>query len=193
MIRRFLLLTLVPVFFVPLAAHGQFGIPVGRADAENKPVAARERVSQYCRLDYGGARLNPQDWTRLQPLVAWPKNPEYPLINVVTRYDVEQNVVTAHGRYLVTVHYRLLGRFNLGQGYTTEVAGTIEEVQFSVEDSNGDLKIVDINPNYPRPSRAAMLKWLQENQSKAHEEHEKVVYDNALQQLQAQSGSPFAK
>ena len=174
------------------AAFSQFGIPVGQREAQDKPVLVRGLVSQYCRLDYGGARLNAGDWTKLQPVVAWPKNPDYPLINVVSRYEVEQNVTSEHGRYLVTVHYHLLGRFNLGEGYTREVTN-LEDVQFAVEEVNGEFKVAEIYPNYPRPSRAAMLKWLGENQSKAQDDHNKLIYRLALQDLQAQSGSPFAK
>jgi len=174
-----------------IPAFAQFGIPTqiqrGITDAD-----IRNRVSQYCRLDYQGARLTDPDFQKLKPVVTWTSNPEYPLIDVVARYDVSPTATQEHGKWFVTVTYHLLGRFNLDQGYTLEAAGSDKEVEFAVQEVNGELRIVDINPNYPRPSRAAMLKWLQEKQSSA-DEKTKIIYDQAIKELSAQSGSPFAK
>ena len=175
-----------------IPAAGQYGIPVGHQEVQNKQVAVRDKVSQYCRLDYTGARINAADWSKLQPLVSWPKNPEYPLIDVVSRYEVDPSVSSQKNRLYVTVQYHLLGRFNMGEGYTRDVS-SVEQVQVVAEENNGELKIVDAYPNYPHPSRAAMLKWLQDKQSAATDEHSKLIYQHALDELQAQSASPFAK
>jgi len=173
------------------SAFAQFGIPTqlprGTTDAD-----VRNRVAQYCRLDYTGARLNQPDFPKLKAVVNWTSNPEYPLIDVVSRYDVSSTVITEHGKYLATVTYHLLGRFTLGQGYSTEAASSDQDVEFTVQEVNGELKITDINPNYPRPSRAVMLKWLQEKQSAA-DPQTKIIYEQAIKALSAQSGSPFAR
>lgn len=188
-------LAFVLLAFVPLlspAAIAQFGIPT-QVQRGIQSADIRERVSQYCRLDYLGARLTGPDWTKLKPVVSWSANPEFPLINVVSRYDVDSNVQSDHGKWFVTVHYHLLGRFNVGEGYSKEVAGTVEDVGFAVDDLNGELKVVDINPNYPHPSRATMLQWLQAEEAKTADPKVKVIYEQSIKELSAQSGSPFAK
>ena len=129
---------------------------------------------------------------KLKPIVSWPTNPDYPLIDVVSRYDVSLNITQEHGKWHATATYHLLGRFNLGQGYSTDVAGSDKQVEFTVQDIGGELKVIDVDPNYPHPSRAAMLKWLQEKQATA-DEHTKIIYEEAIKALSAQSGSPFAK
>jgi hypothetical protein len=173
------------------SAFAQFDIPTqiqrGVSDAD-----VRNKVAQYCRLDYQGARLSEQGFQKLKPVVNWTSNPEYPLIDVVSRYDVNLTVVPERGKWGATVTYHLLGRFNLGQGYTLEAAGSDKEVAFTVQEVNGELKVVDNDPNYPRPSRAAMLKWLQDKQAAA-DEKTKIIYDQAIKELSAQSGSPFAR
>lgn len=178
-------------FVICASAFAQLGIPTqmqrGVAEAD-----IRNRVAQYCRLDYQGARLSDQDFPKLKPVVTWTSNPEYPLIDVVARYDVSPSAVQEHGKWYVTVTYHLLGRFNLDQGYTLEAAGSDKTVEFAVQEGNGELKVADINPNYPRPSRAAMLKWLEAKQATA-DEHTKIIYDQAIKDLSAQSGSPFAR
>ena len=139
-----------------------------------------------------GARLSDQDWQKLKPVVNWPTNPDYPLIDVVSRYDVSSDVTQEHGKWHATVTYHMLGRFTLGQGYSTEVAGSDKEVEFTVQEINGELKVIDVDPNYPHPSRATMLKWLEAKQLAA-DEHTKIIYQEAIKALSAQSGSPFAK
>ena len=173
------------------SAVAQFGIPTQVPRLTNE-ADVRNRVGQYCRLDYQGARLSDQDWQKLKPVVNWTSNPEYPLIDVVSRYDIGSSVTQDHGKWRVTVTYHLLGRFNLGQGYSTEVAGSDKEVEFSVQEINGELKVSSVDPNFPHPSKASMLKWLEAKQAAA-EPNMKVVYEHAIKELSAQSGSPFAK
>ncbi len=184
-------LFLFSVIFVAMA-QAQFGIPTQLPKQTNE-AEVRNKVGQYCRLDYLGARLNEQDFQKLKPIVNWPTNPDFPLIDVVSRYDLGSNVTQEHGKWHVTVTYHLLGRFNLGQGYSTEVSGSTTEVEFTVQEFNPELKVVDLDPGYPHPSRAAMLKWLQDKQSAATDPQTKIIYEHAIKDLSAQSGSPFAK
>jgi len=173
------------------SAFAQFDIPT-QLPRSTTDADVRNKAAQYCRLDYQGARLTDQDFQKLKPVVNWTTNPEFPLIDVVSRYDVSTTVTQERGKWYVTVTYHLLGRFNIGEGYTREAAGSDKEVEFAVQEINGELKVVDINPNYPRPARAAMLKWLQDKQAAA-DEKTKIIYDQAIKELSAQSGSPFAK
>src|SRR5271165_4380763 len=85
----------------------QVPMPLGHTpDESTKPAEIREIVSKYCRLDYDGARLDPQSWARVQPVVWWKTNPDYSQINVISRYTVDAPPVPKHGKYAVTVHYR---------------------------------------------------------------------------------------
>ena len=99
----------------------------------------------------------------------------------------------AHGKYTVTVHYRLLGRFETGIGYSREPANSNEDVDYTATAVNDEWRIDDAAPNFPHPSRAAMLKWLNDQISTTPDAAAKNLYQEAVQKLQAQSGSPFAK
>ena len=124
-----------------VGAEAQFGVPLNRTDPRLESVTARELVERYCRMDYAGARLNPSDWPKLQPLVSWRSNPDFPLMMVTSRFDVDTEPIQEHGKYLVTVHYRLLGKYDMAEGYSQESANTIQDVQFVVAEVNGDWRI----------------------------------------------------
>ena len=190
--RRFAL-SVVFLFAVGSAARAQFPVPLGHVDQDTRAEQMRELVSKYCRLDYDGARMEPQGWPRLQPLVWWKTNPDYTQVNVIARYTVETAPVSAHGKYTITVHYRLLGRFETGIGYSRETANSNEDVDYIVTAANDEWRIDDAEPNFPHPSRTAMLKWLNDQISTTQDPAAKNIYQDALQKLQAQSGSPFGK
>lgn len=176
-----------------LAAQGTMPMPLGRAEQDTKSADVHELVSKYCRLDYEGARLDEKSWTKVQPLVSWRTNPDYTEINVISRYTVDTEPESSHGKFTVTVHYHLLGSYNLATGYVKEAPGSVQTVEYTVTDTKGDLQISDSENSLPHPSRAAMLKWLNDKLSVAQDEPAKVRYQEALRQLQAQPASPFAK
>jgi hypothetical protein len=176
-----------------LVAQSTMPLPIGRVDQDTKSADVRELVSKYCRLDYDAARLDGQGWAKIEPLVMWRTNPEYAEINVIARYTVEPEPTSSHDKYTVTVHYRLLGSYNLVTGYVPEPPGALQDVEYTVTDTNGNLRISDSANNLPHPSRAAMLKWLNGKLSAAQDEQAKTRYQEALRQLQAQPASPFAK
>ena len=103
------------------AASAQFGVPLNHTDPKLEPVKVRELVAQYCRMDYAGARLNSSEWPRIQPLVAWRSNPDFPLFMVTSRFDVSDEVDSTRGKYELTVRYRLLGKYDLAEGYSQDV------------------------------------------------------------------------
>jgi hypothetical protein len=190
--RRFVL-SVAFLFAVSSGAQSPMPLPLGHVEQDTRAEEIRELVSKYCRVDYGGARLDPQTWTKVQPLVWWNKNPDYTQIDVISRYTVETTPVLSNGRYSVTVHYRLLGRFETGIGYTPEAAKSDENVDYTVTAVNDEWRINDADPNFPHPSRAAMLKWLTDQIDATQDASAKNIYQEALGKLQAQSGSPFAK
>jgi hypothetical protein len=185
MSRYPVLLPVLAVLLLTPFASAQFGVPLDRDESRAQPARIRELVAQYCRLDYEGARLGTQDWSRIETLVTWRTNPDYPLVNVISRFTIDQDPIFEHGRYTVGVHYRLLGRFNLGEGYSKDAANSNEDVVFTVAQTSGDWRITAVEPNYPRPSKAATLKWLNDSLAKAQDPAAKVVYQQAIRELEA--------
>jgi len=172
----------------------QFPVPNARSLEDTEPAQVHELVSKYCRLDYEGATLDSQAWSKIQPLVWWKSAPDYSKVDVVARYKVDMpDTGNTKGRYTVTVHYRLLGTYDLTNGYVTEPPGSNQSVDFLVSSENTGTRIADAENTLPHPSRAAMLKWLNEKLSTAPDDASKKRYQDALTQLQAQSASPFAK
>ena len=174
-------------------AVAQLGMPLGHTDPKLEPAMVRELVARYCRLDYAGARLNPADWPKLQPVVSWPSNPDYSLFMITARFDVGTDAVPEHGKYLVMVRYRLLGKFDLSEGYLVDTADHVEDVQYTVAEVNGEWRVTDVEPGYPHVSKAATLQWLNGKLANAQDEASKTIYQNALDRLQPEKTAPSAK
>lgn len=191
--RRILLATALFIG-APGFLLAQFPVPNGKSLEDVEPAQIHELVSKYCRLDYEGATLDSQAWAKIQPLVWWKSNPDYSKIDVVARYQVDMPTASnTQGKFTATVHYRLLGTYDLTNGYVPEPPGTNQDVDFLVSSENTDTRIADAENTLPHPSRAAMLKWLNQKLGTAPDAAAKRRLQDALQQLQAQSASPFAK
>jgi hypothetical protein len=174
-------------------AVAQLDMPLHSSDPRLEPATVRELVARYCRLDYAGARLNQADWPKLQPVVSWTSNPDYSLFMITARFDVDTDAVPEHGKYQVMVHYRLLGKFDLSEGYSVDSANHVEDVRYTVAQVNGEWRVTDAEPSYPHPSRAATLQWLNGKLANAKDEASQTIYQNAITRLQTQNASPLAK
>ncbi len=190
---RTILLATMTFLIAPGFLFAQFPVPSTHVEESTEPAQMRELVSKYCRLDYEGARLDPQSWAKFQPLVWWKSNPDYTQIDVIARYSVDVPPEAKDNKYEVPVHYRLLGTYDLVNGYVREPEGTNQQVDFLVSSENTEWRIADAENTYPHPSRAAMLKWLNEQINTTQDKAAKARLQNALEQLQSQSASPFAK
>ena len=187
---------LIAAFFLVSTATlslAQFPVPTQRPLEDETPVKMRELVARYCRLDYEGARLDPQAWEKFKPLVWWAEPPKYSQINVVARYVVDPEPVSRNGKYVVSVHYRLLGTYDLANGYVPEGPGSMQNVDFVVSPENTEHRISDAENTFPHPSRAAMLKWLNEQIAATQDAATKDRLQRALTEVQAQPASPFVK
>jgi hypothetical protein len=191
-IRRAVIVTAF-LLSVSGSVFAQFPMPTQRPQEDAQPAQMKELVSKYCRLDYEGGRLDPKMWTKFQPLVWWTSAQPFTKVDVIARYTVDPDPSEDHGKYAVTVHYRLLGTFDPGLGYVQEPAGTIQDVYFSVTSQNTEWRISDSDNTLPHASRAAMLTWLTQQINTAQDATMKARYQNALDHLQEQSGSPFAR
>ena len=173
--------------------QAQFPVPTQRQLEDETPAQMRELVSRYCRLDYDGLRLDAKSWPKFQPLVWWKEAPKYSQIDVVARYVVEAEPVARNGKYAVAVHYRLLGTYDLANGYVPEPQGSMQNVDFVVSPENTEYRIADAENTFPHPSRAAMLKWLNQQLASEPDAAVKERLQRAVTLLSAQSASPFAK
>jgi hypothetical protein len=176
-----------------IAASGQFGVPLNHSDAQLEPAKIRELVAQYCRMDYAGARLNPADWPKIQPVVAWKANPEFSLFMVTSRFDVNSEVSSERGKYSFTVLYRVLGKYDLAEGYSQDSTNRVESVRFTVAEVNGEWRITEAEPNFPHPSKAAALLWISKKLAETSDPVAKTIYQHALDSLQPQKSSPLAQ
>jgi hypothetical protein len=192
-VLRSLKLILCSMIVWSAGALAQFGMPVGHTDPKLEPATVRELVARYCRLDYAGARLNPADWPKLRPVVSWTSNPDYPLFMVTSRFDIDTDAIPEHGKYIVGVHYRLLGKFDLLEGFSVESANHVEDVRYTVAEVNGEWRVTDVEPGYPHPSKAATLQWLNGKLANAKDAASQMIYQNAMSRLQTQNASPTAK
>lgn len=184
--------------FLLLSADGllfaqQFPINTQKPPEDNTPSQVRALVSQYCRLDYEGARLDPSAWSKIEPIVWWKEAPKYTQIDVVARYAVDFDPVARGGKYVVSAHYRLLGTYDLANGYVPEPAGSMQNVDFLVSPENTEIRIADAENTFPHPSRAAMLKWLNSQLASEQDPATKDRLQRAITLLSAQSASPFVK
>ena len=175
----------------PLLA--QFPINTQHIAEDSTPSEVRAMVANYCRQDYEGGRLDSKMWPKFQPLVWWTEAPKYAQIDVIARYVVDTEPVLRNNKYVVSVHYRLLGTYDLANGYVPEPPGSMQNVDFLVSMDNTQWRIGDAENTLPHPSRAAMLKWLNEQLTSTQDPKVKERLQSALTQLQAQSASPFAK
>lgn len=179
--------------FIPGFLFAQFPVPTQRPQEDTTGAQVRELVSRYCRLDYEGLRLDPAAWPKFQPLVRWTSPQDYSKIDVIARYNVDPQPIEDHGKFSVTVHYRLLGTFDPALGYVREPEGSTQDVYYSVTQQNTEWRISDMDNPLPHASRNAMLKWLTEQISNAKDDTVKARYQNALEHIQQQSGSPFTR
>jgi len=176
-----------------ISASAQYGVPLIHSDPKLEPANVRELVNRYCRADYGGARLNPSDWPKIQPLVSWRTNPEFPLFMVTSRFDVDPAVETEHNKYVVLVHYRILGKYDLAEGYSQDSANLVQDVQFTVTEVNGDWRITAAEPGYPHVSSYATVQWLNQKLVGTNDPMTKTIYQGALDRLQPKKPAPAAQ
>jgi hypothetical protein len=191
-VRRFVIAALL-VLGGCVSLFAQFPINTQKPAEDTAPTQVRELVAKYCRLDYDGARLDPQAWPKFEPLVWWTSAPQYTQIDVIARYSVDTEPVATKNKYSVSVHYRLLGTYDLVNGYVPEPSGAMQNVDFLVTMENTQWKIGDSENTLPHPSRAGMLKWLNEKLASTDDAAAKERYQQALTQIQAQPASPFVK
>ncbi|MGI9103700.1 MAG: hypothetical protein ACR2IF_14775 [Terriglobales bacterium] len=171
MLRRAMLLALL---IVSIGSFAQIRL-------ERRGNEARNTVQSYCRLDYDGARLTKDGWTRLRPLSMWKQNPDWQGFTVVSQYEIiaaEQGLRGA----TVAVKYPVLGSFIVGEGYTSEPA--TEVTTFRLKETDDAWRIDSIEPNMrPHVSKLRALTWLKGAASSEQDPGRNAALQQAIKAL----------
>jgi hypothetical protein len=146
------------LIFLATAAVAQLipgGVPLDRS--RNIDIVTKKRVllSNYCRLDFEGARLRPDGWSRFKPYTSMRANPDYSRVVIVTRFDVETPEEQAAALY---VNYRTVGYYDELAGYTA--SATSERVEFQVAEHNDEVMVAEVTPEMPHVSPRAAIAWI---------------------------------
>jgi hypothetical protein len=139
----------------------------------------RQLVGSYCRLDFEGSRLSDDTWTKLKPLVRFKQNADFSVVEVVSRYQVAPP--EGQSSQSVTVSYVVLGRYEIGFGYTP--GPDTRDVVFRVEEKDDQLEITNLEPNIPRVSKRVAVQWLRTQLAKSTNSIEKSQIEKSLTAL----------
>ena len=143
---------------VAVAQYGsssQSGVKLGGQSFSDLYAAQKVLLSNFCRLDFEGARLHPGGWERFRPYTSLRANPEFSRILIVTRFDIETPEQPSEE---LNVHYQTVGSYQLGEGYTA--GSSSEQAEFQVQEQNGDLLVTAVSPESPHVSPRAALAWM---------------------------------
>ncbi|MGA2000641.1 MAG: hypothetical protein ABSG52_11655 [Terriglobales bacterium] len=170
-------LDLILLFLTCIPAFGQFRAALHRDEQ------ARAIVSSYCRMDYEGFRLLKDSWPRMKVLTTWKDNPDWQGFTVVSQYellDASEGIRAS----TVSVKYAVLGRFELGLGYTAEPGS--EEVSFRLKDVDSAWKIEDLEPTInPHVSKPRAIAWLKTALAAEKDAANRIALQKALKDLGA--------
>ena len=171
-----------------MAAVGQLpGMPLNLRTEIDMLTKERVLLSNYCRLDFVGARLSPEGWQRLSAYTSMSSNPNYNRLAIVTRYSVDVIVPEVTGNPAqraqeLYANYRVLGYYDELGGYTA--SATNERVEFQVGEHNGQVLVTEVTPGMPHVSPRAAVAWMNlrmENPKTSNEERARL--QDAVQQL----------
>jgi hypothetical protein len=115
----------------------------------------RRVLSNYCRLDFDGARLSPEGWNRFEPYTSISANPDYRRLVIVSRFSVEPPEESAE---LLYVNYQDEGYYDDRGGYVASSAK--ERVEFQVEEKNNDAVVARVSTEMPHVSPRAAITWM---------------------------------
>jgi hypothetical protein len=118
-------------------------------------AAQKGLLSNYCRLDFEGARLQTAGWNRFKPFTSLRANPEFTRVIIVTRFDIETPEQPAE---LLYANYQAVGFYQEEEGYTAASAN--DRVAFRVQEQNGELLVTEVRPETPHVSPRAAVAWM---------------------------------
>jgi hypothetical protein len=171
-----LVLLLSSLCFAQGGYPGGSGYRLRMKTAGEYAALQRQLVGAYCRLDFEGSRLSDDTWSKIKPLVRFKQNADFNLVEIVARYQIAPP--EGQTSQLVTVNYVVLGRYEVGFGYTS--APSNHDVTFRAEEKDDQLEISSIDPNIPRVSKRAAVLWLKSQLAKTTNSIEKSQIERSL-------------
>ncbi len=118
-------------------------------------AAQKILLSNYCRLDFEGARLQAAGWSRFKPYTSLRANPDFNRVVIVTRFNIETPDQPVEE---LSATYQTLGFYQENEGYTAQ-AGS-DQVTFRVREQNGELLVSELRPDSPHVSPRAAIAWM---------------------------------
>jgi len=169
--RRLQLLLFLGIASLGCAQTGVRLTPHSSGALESAKIAVR----RYCEMDAAGFRLSSDTAARMRAVSLTQELLDWQGLVVISNYQVESARVNSRG-VLVTVSYRVVGRFENGDGFIAEPGTDTLELQAV---SHGDeWKLSEDNEQ-----RARVLKWLREQASAGNPE-QKQNLEQAIRGLQ---------
>jgi hypothetical protein len=162
-----------------LQMNAQPGVKLRGRSFADLLAAQKVLLSDYCRLDFDGARLQPLGWNRFKPFTSLRVNPEFTRVVIVTRFDI---VVPELPSEELNVNFQTVGFYEEGEGYT--VSASNDRVAIRVQQQSGDLLVTEVRPAAPHVSPRAAIAWMNSRlAAPATTELERAHLKDALDQL----------
>ena len=158
--RRLLSVLLLFVLTAGAMAQDVSGMKIHGRNVGDFLAAQRTLLSNFCRLDFEGARLQPAGWNRFKPFTSLRMNPEFEHVVIVVRFDIES---TEQPSETVRVNYKTVGYYDSNDGYTA-ISGN-DKVVFRIQEQNRSLMVTEIAPTAPHVSPRAALDWMNKRMS----------------------------
>ena len=155
------LLSLLFLFVLTTAGLAQYGatsqpsVKLRSRSFGDLYTAQKVLLSNYCRLDFDGARLQPTGWNRFKPFTSLRANPEFTRVIIVTRFAIE---TPEQPTEQLNATYQTVGFYDEGEGYTASSSNA--QVTFRMQEQNGDLLVTEISPETPHVSPRAAIIWM---------------------------------
>jgi hypothetical protein len=136
-------------------AGAQTGIQLRGHSFSELFAAQKGLLSNYCRLDFEGARLEANGWNRIKPYTSMRTNPEFNRVVIVTRYSIEAPEQPVEE---LSASYQTIGFYEEGEGFKALTSS--DQVAFRVQEQNGYLLVTDVRPASPHVSARAAVAWM---------------------------------
>jgi hypothetical protein len=118
-------------------------------------AAQKTLLSNYCRLDFEGARLQSEGWNRLKPYTSLRDNPEFNRVVIVTRFNIETPEQPVEE---LSASYQAVGFYQEGEGFTAHTSN--DQVTFRMQEQNSNLVVTAVRPESPHVSPKAAVAWI---------------------------------
>jgi hypothetical protein len=157
----------------------------GAAKAQPPLITVRE----FCRLDFLGGRLSPEGWAKMKDLTMWKDNPSWKTFRVASRYE-QTDSSSGFRSAKFAVQYQVLGRFELGIGFTSDPEPQL--VEFKLKETEDGWRIESTDPETLEPyvSKARAIQWLHDRLKTSTDAGDKISIEAALKELQPSAPKP---